>query len=132
MTVVYLRITTAVFLLLALCACTEEQNSTFDQERQAVQKTWSGEATLSRNAEVRRESNAIEASWDYEFAGNKEAAARMFSAKAPTGYKLIRQTDSEVALTRFDGNDSYYLTLSFAPTEQNSTTVSVLLRAVPD
>lgn len=128
----YLRFTTAVFLLLALCACTEERNSTFDQERQAVEKTWSGEATLSRNAEVRRESSAIEASWDYEFAGNKEAAARSFAAKAPTGYKLVRQNDSEVGLAKFDGHDTYYLTVSFASAEKGSTTVSILLRAVPD
>lgn len=122
----------AVFLLLALCACTNDGTSVFEQERQSAQKTWSGDATLSASAESRRNGNSIEASWEYAVAGSKEAALRTFGAKAPTGYSVVRQTDSEVSFSKFDGHDAFYLTLSFAAAQEHATTVSVLLRSVPD
>lgn len=122
----------AAFLFLVLCACTKDGASMFEQERQSVQKTWAANATVSASAESRRNSNSIEASWKYAFAGSKEASLKMFGAKIPIGYSVVRQTDSEITFSRFDGHDTFYLTLSFTPAKQDATEVSVLLRSVPD
>ncbi|MGA1998471.1 MAG: hypothetical protein ABSG52_00640 [Terriglobales bacterium] len=56
----------------------------------------------------------------------------VFQARIPAGYNLVRQTSSELTFARFDGHDSFYLTLSFDSTKQDSTTILAVLRSLPD
>lgn len=57
---------------------------------------------------------------------------KTFEARIPAGYKLVRQTGTELSFARFDGHDSFYLTLSFVSAKQDSTTVVVKLKSLPD
>jgi hypothetical protein len=57
---------------------------------------------------------------------------KTFDTRIPAGYKLVRQTGTELSFARFDGHDSFYLTLSFDSARQDSTTVRVILRSLPD
>jgi hypothetical protein len=57
---------------------------------------------------------------------------KTYEARIPAGYSLVRQTGSELSFARYDGHDSFYLTLTFDATEQDSTTVQVQLRSLPD
>jgi hypothetical protein len=56
---------------------------------------------------------------------------KSFMARIPPAYKAVRQTSSELGFARFDGHDSFLLTLSFK-TERDVTTVDAGLRAFPD
>jgi hypothetical protein len=125
----------AVFLLLILCACPDERQSSFEQECKVVQKTWSGMAELVRTGQVKQNGSSMESSWDFEFAGNTETARKAFESNKPKGYGSTAQTDSELAFARFDGHDSFHLTVRFAPfdsPDKKSTTVSVVLKSFPD
>jgi hypothetical protein len=118
-------------LMLVFCACDKGQTP-FEQEYRMVQKTLSGDAEPMQATRPRQNGYASEASWQYEFQGQKEAAMKTFATRIPAGYKLERQTDSELSFARFDGHDSYYLTLSFDSAKQDSTTVLVVLKSLPD
>jgi hypothetical protein len=48
------------------------------------------------------------------------------------GYELVREDDRGLSYARFDGHDSFYLTLVFQPKAKNSTSVSVVLKSMPD
>lgn len=118
-------------LVLVLCACNKAQSS-FEQEYRSVQKTLSANAEATQNSRPRQNGYTSEASWQYEFQGQKEAAVKTFNSRIPPGYKLVRQTGTELSFARFDGHDSFYLTLTFVSAKQDSTTVRVVLRSVPD
>ena len=125
----------AAFLLLVLCACPDERRSSFEQERQSVQKAFLSAGKLIRSGEVRQNGNVMASSWDYEFAGNKDAAIQAFGASKPDGYKSIRQGDSEIVFAKFDGHDSFQVIATFAPPDsanRGSTAVSVVLQGFPD
>jgi hypothetical protein len=118
-------------LMLVVCACNKPQ-SAFQQEYRSVQKTLSGGAEPTRASRPRQNGYALEASLQYEFEGHKGAAMKAFQARIPAGYSLVRQTGSELSFARYDGHDSFYLTLTFDTTKQDSTTVQVQLRSLPD
>ena len=117
--------------MLVACACNKAQ-SAFQQEYRSVQKTLSGGAEPTQASQPRQNGYALEASLQYEFQGHKEAAIKAFQARIPADYNLVRQTSSELTFARFDGHDSFYLTLSFDSSKQDSTTVLVVLRSLPD
>jgi hypothetical protein len=117
--------------MLVFCACGKEPPS-FEQEYGSVQKTLSGDAKPARTNHPRQTGYAWEVSWEYAFQGTKDAARKTFQTRIPAGYSLVRQTGSELSFARYDGHDSFYLTLSFDPGERDSTNVRVLLRSLPD
>jgi hypothetical protein len=117
--------------MLVACACNKAQSS-FEQEYRSVQKTLSANAEPTQVTRPRQNGYASEASWQYEFQGQKEAGMKVFQARIPAGYKAVRQTSSELTFARFDGHDSFYLTLSFDSAKQDSTTVLAVLKSLPD
>lgn len=120
---------TATLLVLVVCACNKAQSS-FEQERKSVQKALSvGEAV--QDPRLRQNGYVSEALWQCEFQGQTGAAMKTFATRIPAGYKLVRESDSELNFARFDGHDSFYLTLSFYSAKRDSTTVMVLLRSLP-
>jgi hypothetical protein len=124
----------AVFFLLMLCACPDERRSSFEQERQSVQKALSGAGELARTHEVKQNGNMIESSWDFEFAGDKVAAVKSLNASKPDGYTSIRQGDSEVVFAKFDGHDSFQVIATFSTPDPagRMLAVSVVLKSYPD
>lgn len=118
-------------LVFALCACNKHASS-FEQECRSVQKALSANAEATQDTRPRQNGYASEASWQYELQCQKEAAMKTFEARIPAGYKLVRQTGTELSFARFDGHDSFYLTLSFVSAKQDSTTVVVKLKSLPD
>lgn len=124
-------VTATALLVLALCAC-NKRDSSFEQECRSVQKALSANAETTQDTRPRQNGYAWEASWQYELQGQKEAAMKTFDARIPAGYKLMRQTATELSFARFDGHDSFYLTLSFVSAKQDSTTVLVKLKSLPD
>jgi hypothetical protein len=117
--------------MLVCWACNKAQSS-FEQEYRSVQRTLSANAEATQDSRPRQNGYASEASWQYEFPGQKKAAMKTFATRIPAGYKPVRQTDSELSYARFDGHDSFYLTLSFSSAKQDSATVLVVLKSLPD
>jgi hypothetical protein len=117
--------------MLVFCAC-NRGHSSFEQEYRSVQVALSGDAEPTQASRPRQHGYASEASWQYEFQGHKEAAMKIYQARIPAGYNRVRQTSSELSLAKFDGHDSFYLTLSFESAKQDSTTVLVVLKSLPD
>jgi pyruvate dehydrogenase complex dehydrogenase (E1) component len=56
----------------------------------------------------------------------------LFRSHTPAGYNLVRQTDSELWFSRFDGHDSYSVALAFENLTGQTTRVSVVLKSFPD
>jgi hypothetical protein len=121
---------TATLLMVVVCACNKAQSS-FEQERRSVQLALSANSEPVQEARLRQNGYASEASWQYEIQGQKRAAMKTFATRIPAGYKLVRESDSELNFARFDGHDSFYLTISFDSTKQESK-VRVTLRSLPD
>jgi hypothetical protein len=124
-------VTATALLVLALCAC-NKRDSSFEQERRSVQKALSANAETTQDTRPRQNGYAWEALWQYELQGQKEAAMKTFETRIPAGYKLVRQTGTELSFARYDGHDSFHLTLTFDAAKQDSTTVQVQLRSLPD
>jgi hypothetical protein len=103
----------------------------FEREYASVQNTFSSAGELIRTSKPQRHGDSTEASWTYEFAGDGPAAMKSFMVRIHPAYEAVRQTSSELAFARFDGHDSFHLTLSFK-TKRDVTTVDVALRAFPD
>jgi hypothetical protein len=118
--------------MIGLSACNRSGGSAFERECRAVQISWSGEANLIQTSNPRLAGTAMEAAWEYAFPGGKDAAIKTFQARVPAGYSAVRETSSELEFARFDGHDSFHLTVSFNSPRQDSTTVAVLLKSFPD
>ncbi len=121
-----------VFLVLSLCACSKPRPSTFESEAHWLQAVWAGDAVLKHTGTPRGNASWIEETWDYQFSGGPEAAVKLFRSHTPMGYTIVRQTDSELLLSRFDGHDSYQLTLTFEDSIGQKTTATVNLKSFPD
>jgi hypothetical protein len=118
-------------LVVALGAC-NKRDSSFEQERKLIEEKLSSGAESTRTKVPRQNGYGSEASWRYEFQGDKDAAMKTYEARIPAGYSRVRQTASELDFARYDGHDSFHLTLTFDATKQDSTTVQVQLRSLPD
>jgi hypothetical protein len=57
---------------------------------------------------------------------------KSFMVRIPPAYEAVRQTSSELGFAKFDGHDSFHLTLSFKTKQRDVTTVDAALRAFPD
>ncbi len=118
-------------LLVCMCGC-DKRDSTFDQECRSLQTQLSAVAEATHSDGPRRDGNSLNASWQFEFRGNRDAAMKSFENRIPVGYKPTQRTPSELSFARYAGNDSFYLTLTFDSGAQDSTTVRVNLRSIPD
>jgi hypothetical protein len=118
-------------LVVALCAC-NKRDSSFEQECKLIEEKLSSGAESTRTKAPRQNGYGSEASWRYEFQGNRDAAMKTYEARIPAGYSPVRQTTSELDFARYDGHDSFHLTLTFDAVKQDSTTVQVQLRSLPD
>jgi hypothetical protein len=122
-------------LVMMLCGCPDRSESSFEQERQSVQKTWSATAELVRTGDVRRNNYTMEASWEYDFAGERSAAVEAFAKTKPANYELLHRTDTRLTFSRYDGHDSYQIVVTFGAPDaatQKSTKVAVVLKGFPD
>jgi hypothetical protein len=123
----------AVLLLAAsFCSCGKAKRSTFQSEAQQLQVTWSGEAELKRSGGAQQIVNGMQETWGYQFSGGRDAGVNLFRSHTPAGYALVHQTDSELSFARWDGHDSYQLTLTFENSTNQTTTISVILKSFPD
>ena len=118
-------------LLVAVCGCSK-YDSSFDQECRSVRAQLSAGVEPTHSDGPRRDGYSLNASWQFEFRGNRDAAMRSFESRIPAAYKPMQRTASELGLVRSDGNDSFSLTLTFDSAAQDSTTVRVNLRSIPD
>lgn len=124
------RFLTAIMLVnsLVVLSC-NRRTVTFDHEREAVQQAM-GEARLLSASTPKRDSRSVEASWEYEIAGNltdaKNRLRRAFSA-----YQLVREDEQALSFARFDGADSFYLTCQMIPGGKGSTRISIALKSSP-
>lgn len=125
------QVVAVTMLLVALCAC-DKRNSSFDQECRSVQTQLSRGTEPTQSSGPKQGGDSTEASWQFNFQGDRDAAIKAFEARIPAGYKQVQRNDSELGYSRFDGSDSFYLTLKFNPATQGSTTVAVNLKSTPD
>ena len=124
-------IAAAALVLAMFYASGRDDHSSFEREYASVQKAFTDAGELRQASKPQRRGDATESSWTYEFTGNGPAAMNSFTARIPPAYEAIRQTSSELGFARFDGHDSFHLTLNFKTT-RDATTVDVALRAFPD
>lgn len=122
----------ALLLALSFCSCSGGGHSSFPREAQWLQANWSGDAELIRTDAPRKDANAVQEIWAYQFAGGRDAAMKFFRNHIPAGYTLVRQADSDLSLAKFDGHDSYQLTLTFEASTRETTTVLIVLKSFPD
>lgn len=125
-------ITAAALVLAMFFASGRDDHSSFEREHASVQNTFSSAGELIRTNKPQRHGDSTEASWTYEFAGNGPDAMKSFMARIPPAYEAVRQTSSELGFAKFDGHDSFHLTLSFKTKQRDVTTVDAALRAFPD
>ncbi len=117
---------------LLICSCARSGTSSFERERDSIQRHLPTDARLLRAAPARENGHATEASWECDFPGNAGAAKNTFRKNVPPDYKPVLGSDIDMAYTKYDEHDSFYLTLEFRRTDANSTTVTVLLKSIPD
>lgn len=120
---------------MAFCGCSHEMSSPFHRERSRVEKTLSAVGELLKTNEIKQSGTVMECSWDYEFAGEKSAAVSAFRKSQPNGYAVTSVSDSELVFGRFDGHDTFQVSLKFArspSTDRVVTAVSAVLRGYPD
>ena len=72
------------------------------------------------------------ASWQYEFVGDAGVAKKAFAQSVPPDYKVLRESDLDVAYAKYDEHDSFYLTFILGRTEPHSTEVMLVLKSIPD
>ncbi len=125
------QVIAVAMLLVAVCGCSKHDSS-FDQECRSVRAQLSAGVEPTHSDGPRRDGYSLSASWQFEFRGNQDAALKSFASHIPAGYKPTQRTVSELGFARSDGNDSFYLTLTFDAASQDSTTVRVNLRSIPD
>ncbi len=118
-------------LLVCMCGC-DKRDSTFDQECRSMRTQFSAVAEATHSDGPRRDGYTLNASWQFEFRGNRDAAMKSFENRIPVGYKATQRTASELGFARSDGNDSFSLTLTFDAAARDLTTVKVNLRSIPD
>ena len=120
-----------VVLLVLSAACCSNGRS-FDCERDSIQKIMPTEAHLLSMVDPKQTGNVYEASWQYETIGGVEDARKVFRNAVSKNYELVREDDRGLSYASFDGHDSFYLTLIFQSKAKNSTSVSVVLKSMPD
>ncbi len=124
--------TLIVSAALLLCSCTRGNDSSFEKECALIQARAPTEASLTRDAVARHNGYSTEASWEYGFAGDDAAAAKAFRATVPPDYKFLHDGSEDLVYAKYDGHDSFYLTLVFTRSDRLSTKITVLLKSVPD
>ncbi len=125
------QVIAVALLLLVICGC-DKRESSFDQECRSVKGKLSAVTEPTHSDGPRRDGYSMIASWQFEFRGDRDAAMKAFETGIPAGYKPTQRTPSELGFARSDGNDRFSLTLTFESAAQDSTTVRVNLRSIPD
>jgi|SRR5581483_11491106 len=125
------QVIAVALLLVALCSC-NRRDSSFDRECRSVQTQMSAGTEPAQFSGPKQDGYSIDASMQLNFRGDRDAAMKAFEARIPAGYKQVQRTESDLSYSRFDGSDSFYLTLKFDRGTQGSTTVTVNLRSTPD
>jgi hypothetical protein len=118
-----------VVLILSVAPC--ERNS-FDRERKSIQKIMANQAHLVSTVGPKRTGFTTQASWQCETLGGVKEAKGAFRRAVGKDYERIREDDLGLSYAKFDAHDSFYLTVGFQPKERNSTSVSVVLKSMPD
>ncbi len=126
------RVALIVLAALLICSCTRSGTSPFERERASIQSYLPTDVRLL-GTPARENGYTTEASWECEFPGNAGAAKNAFRRNVPPDYKPLRDSGLDMTYTKYDEHDSFYLTLEFRrTTDANSTTVTVLLKSIPD
>jgi hypothetical protein len=128
-----IRATTVLALIvIVVCGCGRRDDPSFDQERYKIERAMPNDAQLVSKGDTKRTGYTTEASWDYELAGPVWLVQQRFEEQVPADYKLVRRTGSDSAYARFDGHDEFDLTFAFRGTQGNPTTITVVLKSMPD
>lgn len=128
-----LVLTLALTLIaIGLAACNDAEQDVFGRESQKVKDTAPGEARLVSSVAPHRFGNGMEARWEFAFPGPEQEARGAFAKLAPPHYSALTTGHADVVYTRSEGNDSYAITYKFTPAGPKSTTVTVVLTAMPD
>jgi hypothetical protein len=122
----------AVLLAISFSACSRSGLSPFQRESQWLQAIWSSDAELTHSDVPQQSASEMQERWGYQFSGRREAAVKLLRSHTPAGYTLVRESDSELSFARWDGHDSYQLTLTFEDSTNQTTMVSVILKSFPD
>ena len=84
-------ITTSLLLSALFAGCTATNNSSFDRERQALERTMPSESRLLSSAGAHRNGGTLEASWQYEMAGKPDTARTVLRAAFDNQYQLVHE-----------------------------------------
>ncbi len=121
-----------VLAVLLIGSCSRGRSSPFEKERARLQSRVPPQASRTKESALRRDGFHTEAFWEYDFAGHRAAAIQAFRASVPPDYQLLRGGETDLVYWKYDGHDSYFLTLTFARTDPPSTKVTVFLESLPD
>lgn len=116
-------------LTLSLASC---GGNSFDRESASIQRVMSGEAHLVSRADPKRNGYTTEASWQYEISMGAKDAKEAFRGQVAKEYELVRDDELGLSYAKFDGHDSFHLTLAFQSREENSTAAGVVLTSTSD
>lgn len=124
---------TAMLLLAAsLAGCNSSNDSPFDHERQAIERTMPAGWRLLSSGGPRRDSERTEASWKYQISGSSDTAKNALRAAFDKQYQLVHEDRNSLSFARFDGSDSFHVTFSMQPQGTEATVINVVLTGIPD
>lgn len=122
----------AILVALTTLSCNRNDGVPFEGQMHAVQKAVPSEARLISAVAAKRTGQNTEASWQYLFPATPNATKQAFLRTVPGGYKLVREEGLEFTSAKYDGHDTFSINFRFRSGEDGSTTVSVVLKSMPD